>query len=83
MSQLTSEQRYKLEALLQQNAHKIEIAAYLKIHISSIYRELNRNSDARNKVYKGDLAIRKCFLRHREKPKNKCFTAYLKRLSMS
>jgi IS30 family transposase len=78
MSQLTSEQRYKLEALLQQNVRKIEIAAYLKIHISSIYRELNRNSDARNKVYKGDLAIRKCSLRHREKPKNKCFTAYLK-----
>ena len=78
MKQFTSEQRYKLEVLLQQNVNKTEIASYLKIHISSVYRELNRNSDARNKVYKGDLAMRKCSQRHSIKPKNKSFTTEIK-----
>jgi IS30 family transposase len=50
MSQFTAEQRYKLEVLLQQNVSKIEIADYLKVHFSSVYREINRNSDDRNKV---------------------------------
>jgi IS30 family transposase len=78
MSQFTSEQRYKLEVLLQQNVKKDEIARYLEKDISSIYREINRNSDSRNKVYKGDLAIRKCTKRHQEKAKNQCFTQEIK-----
>ena len=78
MNQFTVEQRYKLEVLLQQNVHKTEIAAELKVHISSIYREINRNSDARNAVYKADLANRKCTNRHRLKPKNQCFNEIMK-----
>lgn len=84
MSHFTVEQRYKLEILLQQNVSKTAISLELNKHISSIYREINRNSDARNCVYKGNLAIRKCNKRHTEKPKNQCFTpeikAYIKEL---
>ncbi len=38
MSQFTSEQRYKLEALLQQNRSKIEIAKYFGKHIFLVRR---------------------------------------------
>ena len=74
MSQFTDEQRYKLEVLLQQNVAKTQISIELNKHISSIYREINRNSNARNAIYRGNLAIRKCNKRHKEKPKNQCFT---------
>jgi IS30 family transposase len=78
MSQFTSEQRYKLEVLCQQKISKIEIAKYFGKHISSVYRELNRNCDGRNKEYKGALAIHKCTKRHIEKHKNQCFTPEIK-----
>ena len=58
MSQFTNEQRYKLEVLLQQKVPKSQIAIDLNKHISSIYNEISRNSDARNSVYKGSLAIK-------------------------
>jgi transposase, IS30 family len=58
---------------LQQNVSKAEIAIELRKHISSIYREIKRNSDARNTVYKSDLASRKCSKRHKEKIKNQSF----------
>ncbi|EKT4501929.1 IS30 family transposase [Flavobacterium psychrophilum] len=78
MSHFTVEQRYKLEVLLQQNVSKTQISIELNKHISSIYREINRNSDARNAVYKGSLAIKKCNKRHKEKIKNQCFTSEIK-----
>lgn len=78
MSHFTVEQRYKLEVLLQQNVSKTQISTELNKHISSIYREIKRNSDARNSVYKGDLAIRKCSKRHKKKSKNQCFTDEIK-----
>ena len=78
MSHFTVEQRYKLEVLLQQNVSKTQISKDLNKHISSIYREINRNSDARNSVYKGGLAIKKCAKRHKLKPKNQCFTSKIK-----
>jgi IS30 family transposase len=78
MSHFTVEQRYKLEVMLQQNISKKQISIELEKHISSIYREMNRNSDSRNSVYKGSLAIRKCDKRHKEKPKNQCFTQEIK-----
>lgn len=79
MNHFTDEQRYKLEVLLQQNVHKSEISLILNKHISAIYREISRNSDERNAVYKGGLAIRKCQKRHKSKPKNQCFTDEIKR----
>lgn len=73
MVHFTVEQRYKLEVLLQQNVCKEQIAIELEKHISSIYREIKRNADERNAVYKANLASRKCKKRHKEKPKNQCF----------
>ena len=73
MVHFTVEQRYKLEVLLQQNVCKEQIAIELRKHISSIYREIKRNSDERNTVYKANLASRKCKKRHKEKPKNQSF----------
>ena len=78
MKHFTVEQRYKLEFLIQQNITKTQIAIDLNMHISSIYRELRRNSDERNSNYKADLASRKCKRRHKEKPKNQCFTDEIK-----
>jgi IS30 family transposase len=78
MNHFTVEQRYKLEVLLQQNVIKTQIADELNIDISSIYREIKRNSDGRSCVYKADLASRKCKKRHKEKPKNQCFTDDIK-----
>ena len=78
MIHFTVEQRYKLEVLLQQQLSKSAIAVELNMHISSIYRELNRNCDVRNGSYKAALAIRKCKIRHREKPKNQFFSTDLK-----
>jgi IS30 family transposase len=79
MRHFTVEQRYKLEVLLQQNISIKQISIELKKHISSIYREIKRNSDERNSVYKGNLAIRKCSKRHQIKIKNQCFTGEIKR----
>jgi len=73
MVHFTVEQRYKLEVLLQQNVCKEQIAIELGKHISSIYREIKRNSDERNTVYKANLASRKSKKRHKEKLKNQCF----------
>jgi IS30 family transposase len=78
MIHFTVEQRYRLEFLLQQNIRKSQIAIDLGLHISSIYREINRNSDKRSSIYKANLAIRKCQKRHIEKPKNQCFNKDIK-----
>ena len=78
MIHFTVEQRYQLEALLQQNVSKTQIGIELKKHISSIYRELNRNSDQRSSIYKANLASQKCEKRHEEKPKNQCFSLEIK-----
>ncbi|SHL13080.1 IS30 family transposase, partial [Flavobacterium xanthum] len=78
MKHFTVEQRYKLEFLMQQNVSKAQIAVDINVHISSIYREIKRNSDERNSNYKADLASRKCNKRHKEKPKNQCFSNEIK-----
>ena len=78
MKHFTVEQRYKLEILLQQKVSKTQIAVDIKMHVSSIYRELKRNSDERNSNYKADLASRKCKKRHNEKLKNQCFDNTIK-----
>lgn len=45
--QLTSEQRYAIYVLLQSKKTKKEIAVAIGVHISTIYRELNRNISKR------------------------------------
>ena len=44
-------------------------------HKSTVYREINRNSDKRNGVYKSELAEKKCRERHKHKHKHKRFTS--------
>jgi IS30 family transposase len=78
MTHLNTEQRYKLEVLIQQNVSKTIISKQLNVHISSIYREINRNADRRNGLYKADLAIRKALERQDLKPKYQPFTARIK-----
>jgi IS30 family transposase len=56
----------------------MQIAIDIKMHVSSIYRELKRNSDERNSNYKADLASTKCKKRHNEKLKNQCFDNNIK-----
>lgn len=78
MGHLTQEQRYTIEVLRKNNYTLKEIGAIIGKDKSVICRELKRNSDNRNGVYRSDLAERKCKKRHREKPKIQRFTMVIK-----
>lgn len=78
MSQITKEQRYTISVMLNQGVKPKDIAKFIGKDKSSIYREINRNKDRRNGVYKSKLAERKCRMRHKVKPKRKRFTAEIK-----
>lgn len=75
MSHLTAEQRYTIETLRTKGFKQTHIAEIINKDKSVICRELKRNCDQRNQVYKSTLAEQKCQKRHKEKPKNSCFTA--------
>ena len=47
MKQITKEQRYQIEAYIKSGKAKKIIAEELSIHVSSIYREVNRNAQKR------------------------------------
>src|SRR5690554_6612611 len=70
---LTLEQRYKIETYLSLRRNKIEIAAYIGKDKSVISREIKRNADARNGVYKAALADKKAKFRHQTKAKKNSF----------
>ncbi|SDH15646.1 Helix-turn-helix domain-containing protein, partial [Flavobacterium omnivorum] len=55
MSHLTSEQRYTISVLLEQNFSKSEIAIVIKKDKSVLTRELKRNCDLRSGNYDFDL----------------------------
>lgn len=57
--QLIPEQRYEISALLKTNTPKKEIAEAVGCHISTIYREINRNSTKRGS-YSGGSAQERC-----------------------
>lgn len=78
MSQITSEQRYTISVMLNQGIKVKEIAKFIRKNKSSIYREIHRNKDKRNGVYKPKLAENKCRERHKFKPKRKRLTAEIK-----
>ncbi len=81
-SQLTAEQRYKIEALNEAGIPKPEIAKIIGVHRSTIYRELNRNTSKRGigaKKYVAEKAQAKTSIRHKEKPKRIVFTDELKK----
>lgn len=79
MSHLTQVQRYEIQAYLQQGIKKSEISRRLNRPKKTIYQEINRNSDARNGVYKAELAQRKYEQRLKEKPKKIRFTEVIKK----
>ena len=78
MSHLSYEQRYTIEVLLQDKKSKSEIAKLLSVDKTVIYRELKRNSDERNGVYKAKLAQSKYEKRLFSKPKYMKTTPELK-----
>ncbi|MEC4115303.1 IS30 family transposase [Myroides pelagicus] len=69
MAHLTLEQRYKIEIYKSEGKSLTEIAAYIGKDKSVVCRELKRNSDQRNGVYKAGLGQRKTDQRHRGKRK--------------
>lgn len=56
---LTSGQRYEISAYLKSGKSQKEISEILGFHKSTISREIKRNSDCRNGLYRADLAQRK------------------------
>lgn len=78
MAHLTLSQRYTIETMFSKGYTQISIAETIGKHKSVVSRELKRNSDARNGVYRHDLAQRKCAKRHKEKPKIRRFSATAK-----
>jgi len=69
MTHLTLEQRYKIEAYRKLGKGISEIADYIGRDKSVVSREIKRNSDGRNGVYKAVLAEKKAVQRHQEKSK--------------
>ena len=74
MSHLTLSQRYEISILNQEKLSISSIAERIGKNKSTVYRELKRNSDARNGQYKPELAQKKCQLRHKQKNKKETFT---------
>lgn len=75
MGHLKLEQRYKIETLREMGKSLTEIGEAIGKDKSVVSRELRRNVDGRNGVYKADLAHRKANTRHKSKPKRKRLTA--------
>lgn len=69
MTHLTLEQRYKIEAYRNLGKGISEIADYIGRDKSVVSREIKRNSDGRNGLYKAVLAQSKAEKRHQKKTK--------------
>ena len=79
--QLTVEQRYQIEALLQAGFNQTKIAAQLGVYRSTICRELKRSIPKRGRgsgEYCASNAQRKTSNRHKEKYKRVLLTPDLK-----
>jgi transposase, IS30 family len=80
-NQLSEQERSQIEVLLKSGKSKAEIAVLLGRHISTIYREINRNTPKRGrgaKVYVASNAQLKTQNRHKQKPKAIRFTDSVK-----
>lgn len=80
MGHITKEQRYTIEVMLKQGIARKHIAAAIGRDKSVLSREISRNCDERNGVYRSALAERKYQKRLSDKPKPKRFTAKIKKL---
>jgi len=80
-TQLSREQRYQIEALIESGSSQKSIAEILDVHPSTISRELRRNTPragAGALEYRASNAERRTRLRHRDKPKAVLFTKDMK-----
>lgn len=71
--QLTSEQRYTIFVLLQRKCSRKSIAEAIKVHPSTVTRELRRNSSRRG-VYKWEKAQKQAEARGRRTPGNRAIS---------
>lgn len=78
MPQLTLDQRYEIWNLKIQGCNNKFVAQQIRVHPTTIKRELARNSDKRNGVYKPKLAQQKTVQRHKNKTKHIGFTNQIK-----
>jgi IS30 family transposase len=69
MGHLTEAQRYTIQQLIQQGSKQKDIANIIGKDKSVISREIRRNCDKRNGLYKCELANRKYLERLKNKPK--------------
>ncbi|MEI6866262.1 helix-turn-helix domain-containing protein, partial [Flavicella sp.] len=74
MTHITQAQRYTICCLLKQGYNQVEIAVTIGKDKTVISKEIKRNSDKRNGVYKHELAQIKYTKGQKEKPKRKRFT---------
>ena len=78
MSHLTQEQRYTISCMLDQKYNQTAIGLAIGKDKSVISREISRNCDKRNNVYRADLATKKQKNRQRNKKKFIWFTNDIK-----
>ena len=84
-TQLSLEQRYQIEALLKAGLKQKSIAHQLKVHPSTISRELSRNIALAGKTsgeYLARNAQRRTNLRHYHKPKQVIFSETMKQYAI-
>ena len=84
--QLSSGQRYQIEALLERGTTQKEIARILGVHASTISRELARNTPRRGRgalEYRAKNAQRRTTIRHLTKPKSIRLCADMKTYALS
>ena len=83
MSHLTLEQRYTIAQMKSQKYSQTAISIAIDKDKSVVSRELKRNKDERNGVYRSELAQKKCLDRHSSKRKKIRLTAIIKSLIVS
>lgn len=79
--QLNLHQRYQIQALLKTGSSKSDIARILEVHLSTVYRELKRNTAKRGRTageYLATNAQRRTLIRHRYKFKQVLLTDPMK-----
>jgi IS30 family transposase len=74
MAHLTKEQRYTISVMKNKGFSYSKISEIIRVHKSTIGRELKRNCDKRNSNYCSDLAHRKYMKRQKQKPRYLKFT---------
>jgi len=79
MKHITREQRYTISTMLQKGYSQQAIADVTGKDKSTISREIKRNKDKRNGVYKSELAQKKYEKRQKRKPKKTYFTEDVKK----